>query len=335
MKLSKINFNEIKVIDLISVNYAKMYETYNYLEQLKHKKEGVLILAENLNFKKGQDKYLAVAMDTNNDKENVFYHVGSFPTLQGLKKFGSENKITMSASIVKSGLNIPKKSSIKKQIKMEFIKPTKAQLTRHLNKLSNDKLGNDYAYIMSADLDRSIYWANDKEFRSMIIERLANQILIHWNSKNLETNLTEIGYLKKSSIKNQSNMNPLFKFYNEELNGKKTISSKKAFLTKAENQTKEHLKDLEEHKAGGWLYGEKVSNIRIAKVKAELKVIQELKEKLNVGLKKPVTKGLTTLCAKTVGTTGRRKSNGSVKKGYVAKKGGKVVAVKKKIAVKK
>lgn len=53
------------------------------------------------------------------------------------------------------------------------------------------------------------------------------------------------------------------------------------------------------------------------------------------GLKKPVTKGLTTLCAKTVGATGRRKKDGSVKKGYVAKKGGKVVAVKKKATVKK
>lgn len=58
-------------------------------------------------------------------------------------------------------------------------------------------------------------------------------------------------------------------------------------------------------------------------------------KKKKTGLKKPVTKGLTTLCAKTVGATGRRKKDGSVKKGYVAKKGGKVVAVKKKAVVKK
>lgn len=53
------------------------------------------------------------------------------------------------------------------------------------------------------------------------------------------------------------------------------------------------------------------------------------------GLKKPVTKGLTTLCAKTVGVDGRRKKDGTVKKNHVVKKGGKVVAVKKKTTVKK
>lgn len=53
------------------------------------------------------------------------------------------------------------------------------------------------------------------------------------------------------------------------------------------------------------------------------------------GLKKPVTKGLTTLCAKTVGVDGRRKKDGTVKKNHVVKKGGKVVAVKKKATAKK
>lgn len=139
-------------------------------------------------------------------------------------------------------------------------------------------------------------------------------------------------------------MNSIFEIYKELLSEKKTVSSQKAFLTREEKKVKEHLKDLEEHKVSGYLYGEKVTHIRIAKVKAELKVIQELKKRLTLktlksvsvkGLKKPVTKGLTTLCAKTVGTTGRRKKDGSVKKGYVAKKGGKIVAVKKKTATRK
>jgi len=43
------------------------------------------------------------------------------------------------------------------------------------------------------------------------------------------------------------------------------------------------------------------------------------------GLKKPQTKGLTTLCAKTVGTPGRKKSTGQLKKKCIIKKGGKVV----------
>lgn len=53
------------------------------------------------------------------------------------------------------------------------------------------------------------------------------------------------------------------------------------------------------------------------------------------GLKKPATKGLTTFCAKTVGVSGRRKKDGTVKKNHVATKGGKVVAVKKKTTAKK
>lgn len=236
-------------------------------------------------------------------------------------------------------------------------------------------------------------------------------------------------------------MNELLKFYNEELEKKKTTSSKKAFLTKSEKQTEEHLKDLEEHKISGWLYGERVTNTRIARVKAELKLIMDFKQKIdtdvsksinatiskkynigrygnvghevqdngkrvfvsnsakndytnwllavdfakkyfkqkssiknqsvmptkkpsakqlaarkkfaemaksgelakkrattakkNPGLKKPVTKGLTTLCAETVGAVGRRKKDGTIKKGHVAKKGGKVVPVKKKATTKK
>lgn len=53
------------------------------------------------------------------------------------------------------------------------------------------------------------------------------------------------------------------------------------------------------------------------------------------GLKKPVTKGLTTFCAKTVGVSGRRKKDGTLKKNHVATKGGKVVAVKKKTTARK
>jgi hypothetical protein len=50
------------------------------------------------------------------------------------------------------------------------------------------------------------------------------------------------------------------------------------------------------------------------------------------GLKKPATKGLTTLCAKTVGVPGRRKKDGTQKKGYVASKGG---TLKKRTPVQK
>lgn len=46
--------------------------------------------------------------------------------------------------------------------------------------------------------------------------------------------------------------------------------------------------------------------------------------KKNTRLKAPA-KGLVTLCSKTVGVTGRRKKDGTQKKGYIATKGGKLV----------
>ncbi len=42
------------------------------------------------------------------------------------------------------------------------------------------------------------------------------------------------------------------------------------------------------------------------------------------GLKAP-SRGLVTLCSKTVRVTGRRKKDGTQKKGYIAKPGGKLV----------
>lgn len=114
-------------------------------------------------------------------------------------------------------------------------------------------------------------------------------------------------------------------YYREELSNKKTISSKKAFLTRNEKQVQIHLNDLLEHKKGGWLLGEPITPIRILRVKTELKVIQNLKASLSKGLKAPASKGLTTLCAINIGVTGRRKKDGTQKKGYIAKKGGKLV----------
>lgn len=83
------------------------------------------------------------------------------------------------------------------------MKPTKNQLIKHLDTLSSNKLGNDYAYIMSSDLDRSLWWANDKEYRPIIQDRLATEILMPRNSKYLDTYLKEIGY-KSSKIKDES-----------------------------------------------------------------------------------------------------------------------------------
>ena len=58
-------------------------------------------------------------------------------------------------------------------------------------------------------------------------------------------------------------------------------------------------------------------------------------KKKKTGLKKPVTKGLTTLCAKTVGTNGRKKKDGTLKKGMIIKKGGKITKAPVKKVLKK
>jgi hypothetical protein len=56
-------------------------------------------------------------------------------------------------------------------------------------------------------------------------------------------------------------------------------------------------------------------------------LIEKIKnaKKTTHGLNAPQTKGFRTLSAKTVGVTGLRKKNGTLKKGYVYKKGGKIV----------
>lgn len=77
-------------------------------------------------------------------------------------------------------------------------------------------------------------------------------------------------------------------FYKSELSTKKTTASKKAFLTKSENQLNAHLKDLEQAKKNGprggmkfpYLHGEPVTPIRIVKIKTELQVIKNLKKTL-------------------------------------------------------
>ena len=53
----------------------------------------------------------------------------------------------------------------------------------------------------------------------------------------------------------------------------------------------------------------------------------EIRKLKGIGLKAPATKGLRKLCAKTFNVTGLRKENGTIKKGYRNKKGGKIVKV--------
>ncbi|WP_394760066.1 hypothetical protein [Flavobacterium sp.] len=73
------------------------------------------------------------------------------------------------------------------------------------------------------------------------------------------------------------------------------------------------------------------------KVIKEMRASKTFKEvKATIGLKAPATKGLRTLCAKAFSVTGLRKKDGTQKKGFVTKKGGKIVKkVTKKPVAKK
>lgn len=71
---------------------------------------------------------------------------------------------------------------------------------------------------------------------------------------------------------------------------------------------------------------EAYKNAKTPTQRANLKL---LIEQTKPGLKAPASKGLVTLCAKTVGVTGRRKKDGTQKKGYIATKGGSLVQKKK------
>ena len=73
------------------------------------------------------------------------------------------------------------------------------------------------------------------------------------------------------------------------------------------------------------------------KVKNEMRASTTFKEiKMAIGLGAPATKGLRTICAQTFSVTGLRRKDGTQKKGFVAKKGGKLVkkTAKKPVAKK-
>lgn len=78
-------------------------------------------------------------------------------------------------------------------------------------------------------------------------------------------------------------------------------------------------------------------SLKNAKTPEQKRNIQDLIHRSEIGLKKPATKGLRTLCAESFNVVGLRKKDGTQKKGYVAKKGGKMVkvATKKKTTTKK
>ncbi len=82
----------------------------------------------------------------------------------------------------------------KKEVKKKVEVPTETEIIKHLKSLSNDKLVNDAAYILSRDLDRVKSWIEDsKEQRAKVEEDLAKYII---SSEDITTYLKEIGFKK-------------------------------------------------------------------------------------------------------------------------------------------
>lgn len=209
-------------------------------------------------------------------------------------------KIVAKSALKRIGVEIPNENWKYKPAKLmaPAKKITKIQLINHLNTLSNDKLGNDYAYIMSTDLDRSLWWANDKEYRPMIIERLASEILTVRNKKNIENLLLEVGYKYKSSNKS-----------------KPMATAKKA--TPAQLAARKRFSEM-------------AKNGTLAKKReaASKKGLSAPAKKRTITAKK--------LCSKVIRREGL-KLDGTLKKGYKYSPGGRVVKVvaKKKVATRK
>ena len=66
-------------------------------------------------------------------------------------------------------------------------------------------------------------------------------------------------------------------YYTEELNRFKTVSSKKAFLTRSKKEVQEYINDLNRALDGrGWLLGERVHQGQVWEQEDELKLIEKL-----------------------------------------------------------
>ncbi len=73
----------------------------------------------------------------------------------------------------------------------------------------------------------------------------------------------------------------LISYYTDELKRFKTVSSKKAFLTRNKKQVQEYIKDLKWALDGrGWLYGERVHMGLVWEQEDELILIEKLYNKL-------------------------------------------------------
>ena len=89
-------------------------------------------------------------------------------------------------------------------------------------------------------------------------------------------------FRKECLLQNQIDMTQeTVNYYTDELNRFKTVSSKKAFLTRSKKEVQEYIDDLNWALDGrGWLHGERVYQDHVWNQEDELRLIEKLYNKL-------------------------------------------------------
>lgn len=85
-------------------------------------------------------------------------------------------------------------------------KLSRRELRKYINSLTVEEFADNYAYVFQADLDRIYFFASDKkENRKFYTDKLIDEIF-ESNERMRTVILTDLGYLKKSSIKKSIKM---------------------------------------------------------------------------------------------------------------------------------
>lgn len=176
-------------------------------------------------------------------------------------------------------------------------KLSKRDLRKYINSLTVEAFADNYAYVFQADLDRIYFFAADKkENRKFYTDKLMEEIFKS-DERMRTVILTDLGYLKKSSIKKSIKMAT-------KKPTAKQLAARKKFAAMAKS-------------------GELAKKRAAASKKTTA-------TKRKTALNGKAAPGITKFAAKNVHVEGVKR-DGTLKKGYKYVAGGKIVKVKKTV----
>lgn len=176
---------------------------------------------------------------------------------------------------------------------------SRRDLRKYINNLTVETFADNYAYVFQTDLDRILFFSSDKkENRKFYTDKLIDEIFKS-DERMRTVILTDLGYLKKSSIKKTVKMAT-------KKPTAKQLAARKKFAAMAK------------------------SGVLAKKRAAASKKTTASKRKTGLGKAAP---GITKFAAKNVHVEGVKR-DGTLKKGYKYVAGGKIVKVKKPIVKK-